>query len=113
MKTSKALSLVLVVALVAACTANAVKTEYRVLGATVTTVDLAMNAWGAYVRSGAAKPEQEATVRTGFETYQNAARAAKVALMVGSNIETPAELAAAAQALVSIIETFTHKKVTP
>lgn len=99
------------VAMAAACSANAVKTEYRILGTTVHTVDLGMTAWGDYVRSGKATPEQEATVRTGYETYQNAAKASKVALQVSSNLETPQALADAAAALVAIIETFTGNKV--
>lgn len=111
-KRNRELALLLATAMtVAACSTSAVKTEYRTLGATVHAVDLAMTGWGEYVRAGQATADQEAAVRTGYETYQNVARAAKVALAVSSNLETPADLAAAANALITIIESFTKGKV--
>lgn len=53
---------------------------YRTIGAWAITVDGAMNVWGDYVRSGMAKPDDEAYVKRGYETYQAAMHVARDAI---------------------------------
>ncbi len=106
------LSLAVVIALTAACSASAVKTEYVALGVTVHSVDLAMTVWGQYVRDGLAKPGQEDKVRAAYQKYQDAIVVAKAGLGLSDNSATPADLSAAAAALIDVVQSFTGKKVS-
>lgn len=100
------------IALTVACSASAVKTEYVALGVTVHSVDLAMTVWGQYVRNGSAKPGEEDKVRGAYQKYQDAIVVAKAGLALSDNSETPADLAAAANALIDIVQSITKKKVS-
>lgn len=51
-------------------TNNLEQTAYKTVGAVTITVDASMNAFGDYVRAGQATAEQQATVKTTYERYQ-------------------------------------------
>lgn len=74
------LTLGILCALAVGC-ANPEQTAYRVIGTTIVSVDAAMNGWGDYVRAGKATPEEQMSVRTAYEKYQNAKRAAQAGIM--------------------------------
>jgi len=50
--------------------ATANRISYKAATASYITVDLAMQAWGAYVALGKTTPAQELEVRNAYETYQ-------------------------------------------
>lgn len=78
---NKLLAIVPLVLLTAcASIANFEQNAFRVIGATATIVDGAMNGWGDYVRAGKAKPEEEAVVKQAFLAYQASMRTAKAAV---------------------------------
>jgi len=54
---------------------------YKVTGATVLTVDAAMNAWGDYVRAGRATDAQQAKVREVYGKYLAAIQLERAAVL--------------------------------
>ena len=75
------------------------QTAYVATGATVATVDAAMQAWGDYVAEGHATPEQEAAVKLAYERYQKALRAEQIAVKVYRANKDKLNLKAALNAL--------------
>ena len=105
--------------LVVACTANQ---AYVTVGATVHGVDTAMSVWADYVvaqakAAGVApqawNPAAQAKVKQAYSAYYDAAVTAKLALEATSRIPTPADLAAAASAVIDLVQQITGKMVTP
>jgi cytosine/adenosine deaminase-related metal-dependent hydrolase len=90
----------LILALALACTTAQ---AYRTVGAAAVAVDTGMKAWADYVVAGKATPDQEAKVRAAYTKVQDAARIAKVALQAGSDALAPADLSAAAAALLDLL----------
>ena len=89
-------------------------TAYRSIGSIAATVDGCMNGWGNYVRAGLASTNEEATVKSAYETYQLAMRAARAAVTVarGSTntsawITTADALAAASADVFAIVTKYT------
>lgn len=89
----------------------------KVVGTVTTTVDAAMNGWGAYVRSGKATIEQRNDVRNAYLKYQAAMRIAEQATVTAlSNTNAPSyqvalnAASAASVDLIALIESFTQKK---
>jgi hypothetical protein len=72
------------IAIVIACggCASLETTAYRTIGGVSVTVDVAMTAWGDYVRAGKATPADEAKVKAAYEGYQRAMRAVHGAVRV-------------------------------
>ena len=99
---------VLLLALAVGC-ATFETTAYRIIGSTAIAVDGAMTAWGDYVRSGQATPEQEARARAAYERYQTAMRSARIAVTAwkqagGTEPRTALEsLGQAADAVIAIV----------
>ena len=48
------------------------RSAYQTVGVTTTAVDLAMNGWGSYVKSGHATQAEEAKVKAAYIKYQDA-----------------------------------------
>ncbi len=115
---------VILLALVVACAAN--RAAYATLGITVHGVDLAMETWGTYVVQNpcttqapptpakCATDAARARVSKTFEDYQKARRVARIAVVAATDLTpTPAEIQAAAAAVVGLVTELTGKKVTP
>ncbi len=61
--------------------ASVERTAYITIGSISVTVDEGMQAWGQWVRDGKSKPEQEVVVRGAYETYQEAMRVTRKAVV--------------------------------
>lgn len=100
------LALVLVIA--AGCgtmTTTPATTAYRTIATTKLAVDTGMKLWADRVVTGKATPAQEQRVKASFEKYTDAAKAA-AAVMRARTDPTPPNLAAAADALLSLLASF-------
>lgn len=101
---------------VEACTSTA---AYKAAGTAVTTVDLAMNGWGEWVRAGKANAAQEAEVRKAYESYQQAINIAEketFAYYASANKDPKALRAimdAVVQAAVSVIVVVNKYRTGP
>jgi hypothetical protein len=107
-KLSRAAPAILLI-LAIACAAN--KAAYVSLGVTVHTVDVGMQLWANYVVANHPPAEKENQVRAAYKHYQDTARTLSVVLTATGTNPTPAELAAAANSLIALIESFTKQKV--
>jgi hypothetical protein len=72
----------------------------------VLAVDTAMKMWAAYVVAGHATPAQEAEVRAKYQSYQDVASLAEVALTESSRASATSDLATAAVAIVKTVQSF-------
>lgn len=95
--------------LAVACSAN--KATYVALGVTVNTVDVGMKLWANYVVTAHPPIEQENRVRDAYWKYRDTAHTLQLALEATSTNPTPAQLAAAADALIALIEEFSGRQV--
>lgn len=108
-----AMAMLLVFA-VEACSSAA---TYKAAGTAVTTVDLAMNGWGDWVRAGKATDAQQAAVKKGYESYQqaiNIAEKATFAYYASANKDPKALRAimdAVIQAAISVIVVINSYRV--
>lgn len=101
----------LAILLLAAVSCAANKATYVALGVTVNSVDVGMRVWANYVVTAHPPVDQENRVRAAYSQYQNTAHVLQVALEATSTDPTPAQLQAAADALISLIEQFSGKVV--
>ena len=93
---------------------------YHSIGTISFTVDKAMLAWGDYVRSGKAKPEEEIVIRDAYEKYQASMKVAKVTILSMKNTSVDkskvdimlSALEAAAASISTFIAHFIHKPVS-
>ena len=122
MKRIRSLAAVLALAVLVACSAN--KAAFVSVGATKVAVDTAARAWVQNVAAkgrcpaasapqpaGCVKYAKEAEFRDALKKYKDTAATLGVVLQATNTAPTPQQLAAAAESLISLVESFTGKKV--
>lgn len=117
MKTKIVLLLPLLFLLMTGC-ASLEQNAYRTVGSVTITVDAAMQAFGAHVRSGASNAEEQAAVRALYERYQASMKVAKAAVMAYRETRNEGTLRGglqaasdSASAVVSAVNLFSKQKL--
>lgn len=99
------------------CASKPIDTTTKIAGTVTTSVDAAMNSWGAWVRAGKATLEQRVKVRDAYQKYQVAAKLAEKTAIVALNTPTEQQAYVSALNIVSqssaelilLIESLTKK----